>query len=169
MVFGLRRSQEVPPVSGDVEEHRDTAVRFSARLTNERDASLGHPFVRGVEVIDSEEEPDPTGRLVTNRPSLAFPVRPSKEDACLSAGRPDDHPALGSPVIGQRWRVLDEVEPEHAGEEFDGRVVLIHDQSNQVDLHLDSVGVDASFSSPRDVGGKVGWGSASSTGEQNAL
>ena len=130
MASGLRRSQEVPPVSGDVEEHSDTAVRFDARLTNERDASLDHPLVRGVKVIDAEEEPDPAGHLFTNRPSLAFPVRPSKEDACLRAGRADDHPALGSPVVGERWRVLDKIEPEYAGEELDGRVVLIHDQSN---------------------------------------
>jgi hypothetical protein len=64
MFFGLKRSKEIPPVSGDAEEDRDTAVRFGARLTNERDAGLGHPLVRGVEVIDAKEEPDPTGCLV---------------------------------------------------------------------------------------------------------
>jgi hypothetical protein len=147
--FDWKGSKEIPPVTGDVEKDRDTAVRSGARLTNERDAGPGHPLIRAVEVIDAKEEPDSTGRLVTNGPSLAFSVCASKKDACLCAGRADDHPALGAPVVGERRRVLDEVEPEYAGEEFDGRVVLVNDQSNQVDLHPGSVYIDAPSSSPR--------------------
>jgi hypothetical protein len=135
----MRGAEEIPPVTGDVEEDRDPTVRFDARLPNERDSGLGHPLIRGVEVIDAEEESDSAGDLLPDRPGLAFPVRPSEKDARLCAGRPDDHPALGAPVVGERRRVLHEVEPECSGEELDSRVVLIHDHSNQVDLHSGSV------------------------------
>ncbi len=149
--FGLEGSKEIPPITGDVEEDRDTAVRFSAGLTNKRDTGLGHPSIRGVEVVNAKEEPDPTGCLVTNRPGLVFSVCPSKQDACLGGGRADDHPALGAPVIGERRRVLDKIEPKNTGEELDGRVVLINDQSNQVDPHPGSVRKLGTASSPRAI------------------
>ena len=135
----MRGAEEIPPVTRDVEEDRDPTVRFGARLSNERDSRLDHPLIRGVEVIDAKEESDSAGDLLPDRHGLAFPVRPSEEDARLRAGRPDDHPALGAPVVGERRRVLHEVEPECSGEELDSWVVLINDHRNQVDLHLSSV------------------------------
>lgn len=97
---------EVPPVTGDVEEDRDSAVRFDARLSYERDAGRGHSPVRGVEVIDAEKESGSARDLTPYRRGLAFPVRPSKKDARLCAGRTDDHSALGTPVVGERRCIL---------------------------------------------------------------
>jgi hypothetical protein len=48
-----------------------------------------------------------------------------EKDAGLRAGRPDDDPPLRPAVVGQRRRVLDEVESQRAGEEPDRLVVTI--------------------------------------------
>ena len=137
-------SEEIPPVSGDVEEDSDAAVGFGTRRAYEGDAGLGHPPVSSVEVIDAQEEPDPSGCLMTDGRALVLSVGAGKEEPSLRAGRADDHPAFWPPVIGERRRVLDEVEAEYTSEEGDGRVVLINDQRNQVDLHPGSVRMAAS-------------------------
>ena len=102
----LEGSQEVPPVTGDVEEDRDTAVRFGARFTNERDPSSRHPSVRRVEVVDTEKESDPAGCLVADGCHLAFSVCTSEEKTRLRSGRADDHPPLGPAVVGGGGGVL---------------------------------------------------------------
>jgi hypothetical protein len=129
-------SEEVPPVSGNVEEDRNSTVRLGTWCTNESDTGLGHPPVHSVEVIDTKEESDPSGCLVTDGRTLVFAVSAGEEKPGLCAGRADDHPALRPPVVGERRRVLDEVEPEYAGEEGDSAVVLVNDQGNQIDLHV---------------------------------
>ena len=68
-----------------------------------------------------------------------FSVGASEENPGLRTRRPDDDPPLGSPVIGQRRGILDEIEPEYVGEERDRGVVLVNDQGDQVDLHHGSV------------------------------
>jgi hypothetical protein len=135
----LTVSEEIPPVSSDVEEDRDPTIGLGTRLANESNAGLRHPSVRGVEVIGAKKEPDSAGCLITDGCTLAFSVCTGEKKTRLCAGRADDHPALGSSVVGERWRVLDEVEPEYAGEKRNGRVILVDDQGNQVDLHPGSV------------------------------
>jgi hypothetical protein len=50
-------------------------VGFRARFRHGGDAGLDHPPVRGVEVIDAEEESDHAGCLVTDGGTLVFPRR----------------------------------------------------------------------------------------------
>ena len=132
-------SEEIPPVSGNVEEDGNSTVGLGTRSTNESDTGLGHPPVYGVEVIDMKEESDPTGCLVTNCRTLVFAVGASKKEPCLRVGRANYHPALRPPVVGERRRVLHQFESEYTGKEGDGGVVLVNDQGNQVDLHPGSV------------------------------
>src|ERR1700761_1323656 len=84
---------EVPAVAGDVEEDGHPAVGLVARLGDELHAGRRHPPVRGVEVLDLEEEADAPGDLVTDGCGLALAVRAGQQDARLGAGRPDDEPA----------------------------------------------------------------------------
>jgi hypothetical protein len=78
-VFGdLSSSEEVPPVSGDVEEDGDATVSFGTRWAHEGNARLGHPPVRIVEVIDAKEEPDPSGYLMTDGRALVFAIGAGK-------------------------------------------------------------------------------------------
>lgn len=132
-------SEEIPTVTGDIEEDCDSTVGLGMRWANEGDAGLGHPPVRRVEVIDTEEESDSSRYLVTDGRALPLAVCAGKKKPSLRAGRTDDHPALRSSIVGERRRVFYEVEPEHAGEEGNGRVILIDDQGHQVDLHPGSI------------------------------
>jgi hypothetical protein len=75
----LSISEEVPPVSGDVEEDSDATVGFGTRWAYESDVGLGHSPVRGVEVIDAKEEPDPSGCLMTDGRALVFSIGAGKE------------------------------------------------------------------------------------------
>lgn len=137
-------AEEVPPVAGDVEEDRDPAIGLGPWFPDEGDTGPGHPSVSGVEVVDTEEEPDPAGYLVTDSGTLVFSVGARERNPGLGTRGPHDDLPLGSPVIGQRWGVLDEVEAEYVAEERDRRVVVIDNQGNQVDLHHGSVrGVDS--------------------------
>ena len=128
-------AEEIPLVAGDVEKDRDATIWLGAGFPDEGDPGLDHPPVHGLEVVDAEEEPDAAGYLTTHRGALAFPIGAGDQDSRLGARRPDNNPPLGAPVVGQRWRVLHQVEAEHLGEERDGRVVLVNDQGNQIDLH----------------------------------
>ena len=80
-----------------------------------------------VEVLDAQEEPDAAGELVPDRARL-LAVGAGEQEAGLGTRRPHDDPALGRPVVGQRRRVLDELEAERVDEERDRRVVLVDDQ-----------------------------------------
>ncbi len=52
-----------------------------------------------------------------------------------AAGRAHDDPPLGAAVVGERGRIFDEVEAQGVDEERDGRVVVVDDDRDQVDVH----------------------------------
>ena len=54
-------------VAGDVAEDDDPAVGLGARLGEELHPGGLHALVAGVEVLDAQEEPDPTGVLPAER------------------------------------------------------------------------------------------------------
>src|ERR1700747_2396236 len=117
---------EVPAVAGDVEEDGHPAVGLVARLGGEFPAGRRHPPVRGVKVLDLQEEADPPGDLVTDGRGLALAVGAGQQDARLGAGRPDDDPALRPAALRRpRGRVLRQLEPERLGEEPYALVVLV--------------------------------------------
>jgi hypothetical protein len=66
---------------------------------------------------------------------LAFAISAGEQDACLTSGGPHDDPPLRTPVVGQRRRVLDQVESQDLHEELDGRVVVVDHDRDQVDPH----------------------------------
>lgn len=72
--------------------------------------------------LNTKKEPDPSGRLVTDGPTLVSAVGAGKKKPGLRAGWAHDHPTFRPPIVGERRRVLDEVESEYAGEEGDGWV-----------------------------------------------
>src|SRR6516165_1824382 len=129
------RAEQVPPVTGDVDEDSDTAVGFRSRRAAELNAGGRHPVVDGIEVIDPEEEPDTVADLIAGRRGLPLAVRASEHDAGLAPGRPDDDPPFRPPVVGQRWRVFGQVEPEDAREELDGPVIVVDDDRDLVQQH----------------------------------
>src|SRR5262249_53187755 len=53
----------------------------------------------------------------------------------LRPRRANNNPALRPPIIGQRRRILDQLEPQHPGKELNGLVVVVHHNGNQVNSH----------------------------------
>ena len=86
-------------VSGDVAEDGDPAVWLGAWFGEEDHPGGLHVLVAGVEVVDVQEEPDPTGVLVAERCHLVFAVSAGEKDARLRAWRADDHPPLERPSL----------------------------------------------------------------------
>lgn len=108
-------------------------VGLGAGLAEELDSGGLHALVAGVEVVDLEEEPDPTGVLVADRADLVFAVSAGEEDAGLCAWWADDDPPLGLAVVaGEGWRVLGQFESQRAGEEGDRLVVVLDDDRGEL-------------------------------------
>jgi hypothetical protein len=94
-----RRTEEVPAVAGDVEEHGDAAVGFGARRGDELDSGGRHPLVGGSEVVYLEEEPDPAGELVADDGGLILPsARARRMPVSAPGGRTTTH-RLGRPSL----------------------------------------------------------------------
>jgi hypothetical protein len=129
------RAEQIPPVAGDVEEHGDLPVGLSTRRGDEFDAGSGHALVGGVEVVHAEEESDASGHLVAYRGGLPGTVRAGEQEAGFGIRRPDDDPPLGATIVGQRWRVFDQVEAQDVSEELDGGFVFVYDDRDQGDSH----------------------------------
>jgi hypothetical protein len=119
-------------VAGDVAEDDDSAVGLGAELGEELDPGGFHALVAGVEVVDAQEEPDPTGVLVAERRDLVLAVSAGEEDAGLRAWWADDDPPLGATVVGAGWRVLGQLESQCLGEEGDRVVVVLDDDRGEL-------------------------------------
>src|SRR3954466_2803470 len=89
---GPRRSHEIPLVSGDIEEHDNTAIGLVARFRDELDAMDEHPLTRRLEVVDTKEQADSSCVLPTDRIELPLAVRLSEKESGLGLRRPHDHP-----------------------------------------------------------------------------
>lgn len=98
-------------------------------------------MVCGIEILDPQEEPDPTCDLVSDRSTLPVTIGACQQDSGGGGGRANDDPSLGTPVVGQGWGVLDQIETQSLHEEFDGWVVLRNDDRDQFQVHWPSVGL----------------------------
>ena len=98
----LRRgADKVPFVASDVGEYSDVAVGFGAQRGEELHARRCHPRMRGVEVLDLEEETHPPGSLLPDGGGLVFSVSSREQQAGRGTWRPDYNPPLGAPIAGQ--------------------------------------------------------------------
>ena len=128
-----RSSEQIPSVSGDVEEDGDPAVELGARLADKLHAGQSHPSAGGLEVVHSQEESDSASALFPDYGPLIVTVGPSEQDSCLPPRWSHHDPALGASVVGQRRRVLDELKVEHLDEELDRRVIVVHHDRDEFD------------------------------------
>jgi hypothetical protein len=99
--MGRAWAEQIPAVAGDVAKNDHASVRLGTRRGDELDAGGPHPFVRGIEVIDPEEEADPARDLVTDCGGLTITVGTGEQDARLGTRWADDDPPLRAPVVGQ--------------------------------------------------------------------
>ncbi len=129
---GLRRAEQIPPVSSDIYEHRYPSVVFRARLSDELDPSSEHLLVGLFKVLDSEKEPDPSCNLIPDRLRLVRSIGTSEQDSRLRVRRTHDNPPLRPAIIGERRRIFYQRKTEHLDEEVDRRVVLVYDDRDQL-------------------------------------
>ena len=92
-------------VSLDIQEYRHLSIRFNARGGDEPDARSDHPRVHRFEIINAEEETDPTGGA-------------------------NNDPAFWATVIRQRRNVFHEFELQDIQKEIDRWFVLSDNQGD---------------------------------------
>ena len=132
----MRGTEQVPPVPGHVEEHGDGAIGLVARSIDELHPVVHHvPILRG-EIVDPQEEAHPTCRLLTHGRCLPFTVGAGEQHPGGGTGRAYHHPPLLPTVAGERQRVVDEFEAELVDEERNGRVVVVDNDGNRLDVHV---------------------------------
>lgn len=85
-----------------------------------------------VEVIDAKEKTDPAGKLFAYDCRLMLTVGAREQNACIAPNGTDDNPALLAAVIRERRHILHEVELEDIHEEVDRRLVLAHNQGDEM-------------------------------------
>jgi hypothetical protein len=134
-------SEQIPAIAFEILEHDDAAVRFLSRRRHEANASLLHALIRCVEIIDAQKQPHASRELLSNNTRLVVAIRASQQNSRARQsprlGRPHDHPALRPPIVGQRGRVLDEIELQDIDEKPDRRVIVPHHQCYEFELrHL---------------------------------
>ena len=134
------RADKVPFVASDVGKYSDVAVGFDARRGEELHARRYHPRIRGVEVLDLEEETHPPGGLLPDGGGLLVSVSPGEQHAGRGTGRPDYDPPLGPPIVGQGRGVLRKLEAQPVHEETDSRVILADHDGNEAQMHGASIG-----------------------------
>ncbi len=122
-------------VAGHVKKDGDPAVRLVARLGQEFDPALPHAVVRGLEILDAQEQPDATRELAADRLLLILPVRLREQQRGLGVERSDNNPAFRAPVVRQGRRILEKLESELPDEEVDADVVVIHDDGHLLKMH----------------------------------
>ncbi len=109
--------------------------RLYPRLGDELHACRRHAPEGVVEIIHAEQEAGPAGELIANGTGLGPAIRLRRQESCYGTGRAHDHPALRTPVVGERRRVLDEIETQHPDEELDGGVRVVDHQRRELDMH----------------------------------
>ena len=115
--------EQVPAIAGDVAEHCDPAVGLGSGLRHDLYFVVDQTGERGVEVVDPQEEPDPSCCLIPDRSALPFAVGLGEEETGATADRSHHDPPLRLPVIRFRRLVGDERE---AGLERSMQLSCVH-------------------------------------------
>ena len=138
-------TEQIPAVAFAVEEDGNPPIGLVPWFGDELDVVGQHSLPGRFEIVDAEEQPDPTGELRSDRRCLSVPVGSGQEQTRLGARRPNDHPSFGPTIVRRGRRVLYQLEAEHVDEDADRPVVVPHDESNAFEIHesnLASVGKD---------------------------
>ena len=96
-----------------IKRRTKTPVPAAKRRDAPNDAEIAHPLGTG----------------------LGPAIRLRRQESCCGTGRAHDHPALRTPVVGERRRVLDEIETQRPDEELDGGVIVVDHQRRELDMH----------------------------------
>ena len=93
-------SEQIPPVPLEIQEHRNAAVWLIARRRDKLHAGRHHPLVSGLEIVDAQEQADPSGELLAHDACLPVAVGTREQDAGLPSGGTNDHPPFRAAIVG---------------------------------------------------------------------
>ena len=128
----LSGADQIPAVAGEVEEDGDPAVRLRARSDDEFHTIGRHSFEGLIEVVHTQEEPDPSGDLIPETGSLFVSVGLRQQNSRLASGRAYDDPSFRSSVVRDRGGILYQIESELFDEELNRRVVSLDDERHKL-------------------------------------
>ena len=94
---------------------------------------MGHHSVDGlIEIIHTQEEPNTTGYLTSDKGGLVVSVGLGEQNGRLTSRRTYDHPSFRSIIVRHRREILYQIESELFDEELNGRVLLVDDERHQL-------------------------------------
>lgn len=125
-------AEQVPLVSREVNEDRKTTVGLCAWLCHELNTGSHHSVVCRFEILDSEKEPYPSSDLVSYCFGLVRAISTSEQNAGPRARRTHNDPSLWTSIVGERRRVLYQLESERIDEEIDRRGVVVHHDGDKL-------------------------------------
>jgi len=131
---GKNAAEQVPTVSLNIQEYCHLSIRLNARGGHESDARRHHARVRRFEIIDTEEEADPAGKLFANDRRLMLAVGACEQNAGATSGGANDDPAFWPAIIRQRRNVLHQLELKDVHKEINCWFVLSDDQGDQLEV-----------------------------------
>lgn len=97
---------------------------------------IDHPLEGCVEVVDGEEETDPTRHLIADRRPLVVAVGLGEQKPGLASPWANDDPPLRPSVVCGGGGVLRQLEAEYVDEECDRRVVVVDDEGHEAQHRL---------------------------------
>jgi hypothetical protein len=90
--------------------------------------------VRSLKIINAEEEADPAGKLLSNDGRLVLSVGACEQNAGACSDGTNNDPTFWAAVIRQRRNVLHELELQDIHKEVDCRLVLTHNQGDELEV-----------------------------------
>ena len=114
----LPLGEEIPSVTGDVDEDGNLSVGLRSWFGHEFNASFHQPSVGLIEVIDPQKQPNPSSELRSDGylPKVAIGLR--QEQPSGPSLRSHDDPSLRPAIVGQRRVIFNKVEVEDVDEKM---------------------------------------------------
>jgi hypothetical protein len=125
---------QVPPVPLNVQKDRHLPVRLDARGGNKPYARSDHSRVHHFEIINPKEETDPSAKLFANDRRLTLAIGARKQNTGATTGGTNNDPAFRATVVRERRSVLHELELQSVYKKIDRRLVLPHDQGDELEM-----------------------------------
>jgi hypothetical protein len=131
----LPGTKQIPAVAGVVEKDGYPPIGLHSWLSYDTYSRRDDPFENAIEVFNPEEESYASSNLVSHSGFLLWTLRTSQDDARMSASRTYDDPPLGVTEFGLGRRVFEQLQAEDPNEERDGRVIVVNQDSDEIEVH----------------------------------
>lgn len=132
---GLGWPEQIPAIASDIQKYGNLSVGLETWFAVKVDAMLQHVLVEFVKVVDPQEESNAPSVLIANHLRLSLTISKRDKQASASRRRAYNDPTFRAPVIGERWFVFDQCEPQTVDEEVNCGIVVIDNKRDQIEVH----------------------------------